>query len=152
MNRWRFAHYVDTVKHKSWVLWYALRACRALLWRAVVHDLSKFSRVEVRGFEQARPIFERAEYGSPEYQEALDVLGPSLQHHYQSNLHHPEHFGGNVERMSPLDRLEMLCDWLAASRRKGGDIYKSLDINSDRFGLSDAYVEGLLSDLGEMGL
>ena len=152
MNKYHRAHYADTITHKVLVFWYILKICRALAWRAIIHDLSKFSECEVRGFERARPIFERAEYGSSEYQEALNTLGPSLNHHYQSNSHHPEHFEGGVLRMSPIDQLEMLCDWAAASKRKNGSIYKSMNINADRFGLSDKMIEGFLSDLGEIGL
>jgi len=152
MNKYRRAHYIDTIVHKILIFWYVLKTCRALLWRAIIHDLSKFYEDEVRGFERARPIFEQAQYGSPEYQKALDTLGPSLEYHYQRNLHHPEHFGGDVKRMSSLDRIEMLCDWKAASRRKGGNFSKSLNINADRFDLTDAMLEGLVSDAGEIGL
>lgn len=152
MNRYRRSHYLDTLAHKGLVVWYVLKACRVLLWRAVIHDLSKFSAIEVQGFERTRPLFETATYGSPEYQKALETLGPSLQHHYDSNTHHPEHFGGAIARMSAFDQLEMVCDWIAASRRKRSDIYTSLDINAKRFGLTDEQLESLTVAIGELGL
>jgi hypothetical protein len=151
-NRYRRAHYVDTIIHKCLVFWYVLKACHVLLRRAIVHDLSKFYADEVRGFERARPIFERAEYGSDEYQEALGALGPSLRYHYERNMHHPEHFDGNVSRMSPLDQIEMLCDWKAACMRKRGDFVASLEYNAERFGLGDEILGGYLSVAGEVGL
>lgn len=151
-NKYRRHHYIDTIVHKCLMFWYILKTCCVLLWRAVVHDLSKFYADEVSGFERARPIFERAKYGSDEYQKALDALGPSLRYHYERNMHHPEHFDGDVGRMSPLDQLEMLCDWKAACMRRGGDFVASLEYNAERFGLSDEMHEGFLAVAGEVGL
>ena len=33
-------------KHKMYVLWYILKACKALIIRGLKHDLSKFSKEE----------------------------------------------------------------------------------------------------------
>ena len=39
--------------------------------------------------------------------------------------------------MNLIDLLEMICDWKAATlRHDDGDIYKSLEINHQRFGYS----------------
>ena len=41
-----------------------------------------------------------------------------------------------------LDVVEMLCDWMVAVKRhEDGDIYKSIEINKERFGLSDQLVQ-----------
>ncbi|MFW6247029.1 MAG: DUF5662 family protein [bacterium] len=38
-------------------------------------------------------------------------------------------------KMNLIDILEMLCDWIAASERHSdGDIFKSIEINQERFG------------------
>jgi len=39
--------------------------------------------------------------------------------------------------MSIIDLSEMLCDWIAVAENKGGDIYKSIEINQKRFNFSD---------------
>jgi len=44
----------------------------------------------------------------------------------------------SVNSMTLFDLLEMLIDWIAASRRHAdGDIERSLEINRDRFAMSD---------------
>lgn len=48
----------------------------------------------------------------------------------------------SVTRMNLFDLLEMLCDWLAATKRHAdGDIQKSIEINRDRFNLSPQLVQ-----------
>jgi hypothetical protein len=111
-----------------------LKACRALVRRALVHDLSKYSRAEAPYFERALPFLRRSEYGSSEYKAALAMLGPALDHHYLYNSHHPEFYDGHVDWMSPLDQIEMLCDHRAATRRHAtGDMRKSMEINAERW-------------------
>ena len=37
-----------------------------------------------------------------------------------------------------IDLIEMICDWKAASERHAdGNVYKSIEINQERFGYSD---------------
>ena len=39
--------------------------------------------------------------------------------------------------MTLIDVIEMLCDWIATTKRmKDGDIFKSLEIQKERFGIS----------------
>ena len=43
-----------------------------------------------------------------------------------------------IEFSNLIDLVEMICDWKAASERHAdGDIYKSIEINQQRFGYSD---------------
>ena len=58
-----------------------------------------------------------------------------------------------VNGMSLLDLLEMLLDWKAASERMqgGGDIIKSIEINTERFSLSPQTVNFLKNTACEMG-
>jgi len=67
----------------------------------------------------------------------------ALQHHYSENSHHPEHYENGVNGMDLLDLIEMLCDWKAASERMqgGGDIIRSIGVNTERFKLSPQLVE-----------
>lgn len=131
--KWKFINFVETTKHKTWVAWYLLKACAALIRRAIVHDLSKYSKDEAPFFEVALPKLRNLEYGSDEYKTAILSLGPALKHHDRNNSHHPEYWNG-VESKSPLDTIEMLCDWKAATRRHAtGNFSKSLEVNEKRF-------------------
>lgn len=60
--------------------------------------------------------------------------------------------GAAIGRMSLIALLEMLCDWKAASERHDtGDILRSLDINKERFGISDQLDSILRNTVAEMG-
>ena len=77
-------------------------------------------------------------YGSEAYKQMLKDLQPTLDHHYANNSHHPEHYPNGIDDMDLFDIVEMLMDWKAASERhEDGNIYKSIDINKDRFKMSD---------------
>lgn len=115
-----------------------------LVYRAKVHDASKLVEPEASAFNQATSSLKGLTYGSIEYQRVLqNVLAPAVQHHYENNTHHPEHWdikennqwaNVGVRRMSLLDQLEMLADWKAAGERHAdGSLVRSLDINRKRF-------------------
>lgn len=151
--KWKVINFIETTKHKFWVAWYLLGVCRALLWRAIVHDLSKYGPAEAPYFEKALPKLKNLDYGSDEYMAAIASLGPALKHHYLRNSHHPEHWPNGFYDMSGLDVLEMLCDWKAAGRRhQTGDMRKSLEINAKRFDIEHAWMETLIQDAEEIGL
>lgn len=58
-----------------------------------------------------------------------------------------------VRGMSLLDLVEMLCDWIAATKRHAdGDIRRSIEINQQRFGYSDEVKAILLNTLPALGL
>jgi len=59
----------------------------------------------------------------------------------------------SVDGMTLLDVLEMLLDWKAATERMkgGGDIRRSLQINTERFNLSPQLVSILANTIEEMG-
>lgn len=151
--KWKIVNFIETTKHKLWVSWYILFACIALLRRAIAHDLSKYSRYEASAFEAALPKLRNLEYGSDEYKAAIASLGNALSHHYKDNLHHPEHWGGRIDNMSPLDQIEMLCDWKAAGKRhKTGNMVQSLLVNRKRFEASILFHDALERDAKEIGL
>ena len=109
-----------------------------ILKRSIVHDNSKLLPPEKQMFDIAVGKLKDAEYGTEEYQKCLDELGPALQHHYEHNSHHPEHYHNGVKDMTLLDILEMVADWKAAGERtKDGSLEKSLEVNKERFGISD---------------
>jgi len=114
-----------------------------LISRANRHDDSKLQPPEKEIFDKYTPRLKSLTYGSPEWNENMDILKKEgLEHHYQHNSHHPEHFKNGVNGMDIFDVIEMLFDWKAASERHDdGDIFKSLEINRKRFGISDQLYE-----------
>jgi Rad3-related DNA helicase len=53
-----------------------------------------------------------------------------------------------VSNMNLFDLLEMLIDWYAATKRhNNGDIYRSVEVNRDRFDMSDQLVQIFLNTI-----
>lgn len=114
----------------------------SLIARSECHDQSKLQSPEVEVFTELTPKLAKSTYGSEEYKGFLKELGSALDHHYAENSHHPEHYKDGVNDMNLLDLIEMLCDWKAASERhEDGDIMRSIEINTKRFGLSEQLVK-----------
>lgn len=130
---------VDTLKHSLRVGELLTDVIGALCYRAVHHDLSKTKPPEVAYFDEHSEHLSQLTYGSEEYRAELRAMKPGVEHHYQANRHHPEHFADGVAGMTLVDVMEMLADWKAASERTraGGSLSRSLEINTDRFALSD---------------
>lgn len=119
--------------------------------RAIFHDASKLQLPEVNGFNPLGENLRGVTYGSDEYRRVIDsVLGPALHHHYCTNSHHPEYYASyttdetgkriynkdGITKMSLLDLIEMLVDWKAASKRHAdGSMFRSFQINRERFGI-----------------
>lgn len=131
----------DTKDHINLVAKLMLDAAGEFRVRAANHDRSKFSPEERETYERVVPKIQEATrlhgYGSDEYKAAIAELGPALEHHYAHNSHHPSHYEQGIAGMTLLDVHEMLCDWLAVCQQHGGDIYQSLEINRERFGIDD---------------
>jgi len=129
-----FIHYGGTTKHKLWVSWFIFKIVKSLIWRAIVHDLSKYTPTEAKGFIKVIHTLKDSTYGSEEYKESLRSIRPSIDSHYEKNRHHPEHFKKGIQTMNIVDFTEMYCDWQAATRRhKDGDIFESILKNEKRF-------------------
>jgi len=130
-----FIHYGGTTKHKLWVSWYIFKVVKALIWRAITHDLSKYTPTEAKGFIKVIHKLKDSTYGSEEYKESLRSIKPSIDNHYSKNRHHPEFFKKGMLTMNIVDFTEMYCDWQAATKRhKDGFIFDSIITNKKRFG------------------
>lgn len=128
----------ETLKHIKKVQTYLNNAAIELLQRANKHDDSKLESPEKELFDKYTTVLAKLEYGSDEYKESLKKLKPALDHHYANNSHHPEYYKNGIDDMDLFDILEMAVDWLAATERtSSGDIYKSIEINKERFKMSD---------------
>lgn len=123
------------------------------LWlRSGKHDASKLEEPEKSMYDKFTPKLKSMTYGSDEYKACLKAMGPALKHHYEHNLHHPEHWENGINDMSLLDVIEMLADWRAASMRHAdGDLEKSLKINVERFGISNQLAVIMLNTIRELG-
>ncbi len=129
----------DTLAHILRVNELLLGCAAFLLSRAAVHDNSKLHEPEKSAFDRLKALsLSGMAYGSEEYKACLRAEKPAIEHHYKANSHHPEYFSDGVNGMTLLDVLEMFMDWKAASERmtNGGDIMKSIELNTERFGLS----------------
>lgn len=128
----------QTYEHIGVVRGYLAQVVKQLLDRAQDHDASKLIDPELSTFDEYTPKLKHSTFGSDEYKGFLVGMGEGLQHHYQANRHHPEHFKHGVDDMNLIDLVEMICDWLAAVQRHAdGDIRRSININQERFGYSD---------------
>jgi hypothetical protein len=112
--------------------------CTELAKRGKEHDKSKMEAPEVDYFAVATPKLKGLTYGSEEYKACLREIKPAIDHHNKVNRHHPEHHKNGVDDMTLIDLMEMICDWIAASKRHAdGDVLKSIEINKKRHNLSD---------------
>lgn len=136
----------DTLLHIKRVNEFLCSVAQEFLERAKKHDLSKLESPEKELFDKYTPLLKNTTYGSEEYKNFLKELKPALDHHYENNTHHPEYYAFGIEGMNLFDILEMLVDWKAATERHAdGDIFKSIQLNKDRFKISDQLTQILLN-------
>lgn len=128
----------DTEAHIARVAMYIEMIRGMLKLRADDHDASKLLSPEKECFDEITPLLKGTTYGSEEYRATLRKMKPAIDHHQKNNRHHPEFFYNGINGMNLIDLIELICDWKAASERHAdGDIYRSLKINKERFGISD---------------
>jgi len=120
--------------------------------RATLHDATKLQSPEFEMFAGNTGQLNGLTYGSDEYEaQRKKMLGEALGHHYENNRHHPEHFEQGVDDMTLIDLMEMFCDWKAATERHAdGDIFKSIEHNTGRFGLSEQLAQILRNTVKEL--
>jgi len=129
---------IDTLKHIMRVRELLIVAIVDLVARSHNHDRSKIEMPEKELYDKLTPLLFQSEYDSEEYRGFLQELKPALDHHYDNNSHHPEHYKNGIDGMNLFDLLEMFLDWKAATERHvDGNIYDSLIINRKRFNMTD---------------
>ncbi len=142
----------NTITHIASVQYQLGQIIEDLLNRRDAHDASKLQEPEKSGYDQWTPKLGAVAYGSEEYQAALVAMKPFLDHHYQNNDHHPEHFELGINGMNLLQLLEMLADWKAAAIRRGdGDMRKSFEISKVRFGVPEQLASILSNTIDYLG-
>ena len=118
----------DTRKHQMLVAERMTACAKRLLDKASVHDASKFSDQEREIYTETgwKLNHENIEYGSEEYKKIVAEMGKAWEHHQLVNDHHIGFFktyqsqtlNDPVRAMDLFALIEMLCDWIAASKRK----------------------------------
>ena len=153
-----FKHLFLVIRHKNAVLIHAWKC--GILWRGIVHDLSKFSPEE---------FFESVKY----YQGNRSPIGACRRatgmsrawlHHKGRNKHHIEYWTDPDCQIPPLMpykyAVECICDKLAATKTYKGKEYKPEDALAhwQRYGnkvqgnpKTLAFVEKVFTDLCEHG-
>ena len=132
----------DTLLHIKRVAQLLTEASAELIRRANVHDNSKLTSPEKEFFDEFTPKLAGSTYGSDEYKGFLKELKVGLDHHYANNSHHPEHYPNGINGFDLFDLIEMFFDWKAATERHNdGNIFKSIQINKERFKYSDQIAE-----------
>jgi hypothetical protein len=118
-NLWkpRLQHIKRVLIHK----WYVFRAgiwCGVPMWRLIIHDWSKFTPTEIKGYAFK---FFGGKGDDATWKRAWE-------HHYLWNDHHPEYWQHDEQGrplpapriMTPAAVAEMVADWLGASRAYNG--------------------------------
>ena len=141
-----------TLFHSQRVGELMIQVIKEALDRSTFHDRSKTESPEVEVFDEFTPKLKASTYGSDKYKGYLAAMGEGLKHHYEANRHHPEHFPNGQNDMTLVDLIEVLADWKAATERHDdGDLAKSLEIQRERFGLSDQLVAILRNTVEHFG-
>lgn len=137
---------VETQKHIELVRKFIRLFTDKLTTRGVDHDRLKMKSPEVEIFTEFTPKLANTTYGSEEYKAFLEQMKPALEHHYANYRHHPEHFVDGINDMNLIDLVEMICDWKASTlRHNDGNLLKSIEINAQRFGMSEQLTQILIN-------
>jgi hypothetical protein len=123
--------------------------------RGYDHDLTKLEPEELPHYVATIDEFDKHPFGTEGYKKAKESLGPSVQHHYKHNRHHPEHFPDGVDGMNLIDLLEMVCDWKAATQNHPenvGDMQKSIQWAEEKYKISPQLANILYNTARDYGM
>lgn len=129
MNKyWR--HLKTITKHK----WYVFVACAhvGLVWRGIIHDLSKYSPIEF--FSSAR--YFQGNKSPTEVEKAKSSYSIAWMNHKAKNKHHWQYWLDNEgDQIFPIEMpvkyiKEMLCDWLGAGKAYNKDSWTIDDLKT----------------------
>ena len=144
----------DTRAHQQEVCRVMIKMAKKFLDRAISHDSSKHEEPERSHYIE--PVFvlntEEVPYGSKRYKEVTAQMGVGWDHHKLHNDHHPEFFGSYVhsendplKKMNLFSLMEMLCDWIAASKRRNNRPELALEAMAKKYPI-DEQVYKILSN------
>lgn len=141
----------DTMEHKNRINLVMNELIKELIYRRNHHDDSKLESPEKEAYDMYIPLLQKVEYGSREYDIIKQRMAKTcLNHHYEMNRHHPEHFpNSDISNMTLVDLLEMFCDHLAASMKSDTEYEKGEEINKDKYHYSDDIYKILINTYNE---
>ena len=85
------------------------------------------------------------------YNKNLELIRPTIEHHYSRNRHHPEHWSDGIKDMTLVDLIEMISDVCAASERnKNGNIRKSLEMHTEKYKITPQLRQVLENTIREL--
>lgn len=129
---------LDLEKHLALVRNNILQIILWLSQRGICHDQSKFSDIEIDAYLTIKDRISAVPFGSAEYETIKQEIQYAVDHHYQHNRHHPEHFKNGINDMNIVDLIEMFCDWVAANKRNPqNDVHHSIDVCCDKYKIPD---------------
>ena len=139
--------YQDTFVHKDYVMQVCSKFAeylreqdleedaKKLMERAASHDNSKIvNKDEFRALTSI--INDKSCLGDAKAQLSM-FKQDSIELHWKHNAHHPEHFT-SYDDMSRIDRMEMVCDWMARSIQYKSDLLQFVETRqNERFHFSE---------------
>lgn len=105
----------EILRHNGIVSHLLRQLARKLEERADLHDNSKFNWDELEGFIEFKALARVHPFGTEAYYQAQEKYKPAIDLHMSRNPHHPEYYGGDLNKMSLIDFMEMICDWTGAT-------------------------------------
>lgn len=144
---------VDTRKHQQMVAELLISFAKKLLDRAIKHDASKLEEPERSHYID--PVYalntEEVPYGSERYKELTAQMGEGWSHHKHKNDHHIEFFepysvqtlNDPIRALDLFALVEMLADWIAASKRRGNNSGDALKFMKKKYHI-DEQVEAII--------
>lgn len=141
----------DVMEHKTRVSIMMSKISRDLVRRGNLHDNSKLKSPEMEIYEAHIDELSNAKFGTDEYTRAMDNIRPALNHHYENNDHHPEHFKDGIFDMNLIQIIEALCDIKAVQDKKGGNIIDTLPTWMEQKNIPENYYMVLKNTLEYMG-
>ena len=147
----------EEIVHKEHVEYHrqcVQKFCNTIAERIVLgglhHDETKLEEPECSIFVE-HAFDKKRSYGSEEYYKRLDTdLKEALDHHYDHNRHHPEHFENGISGMDLVDVVEMTSDWIAASGYHKSKFEEIVQHNAVRFNIPDQLVSVILNTYDEV--
>ena len=146
--------YQDTFIHKE----YVLQVCdkfadylksqgqsdfaNELRQRAIVHDNSKITNKDE--FAALTSIINDKICLGSTTTELSEAKKACIALHWKNNKHHPEYYQ-NYEEMSTVDRIEMVCDWMARSLQYKNNLIEYVEVKQKpRFNFSEEMYKEIL--------
>jgi hypothetical protein len=118
----------DQLDHIRRVQGHIWEFCHLLVQRALWHDASKFEAIEYEAFLASRDSLNASKDGKDEeYQKHL--RGRGIQHHLETNSHHPEFWDARKEEMPIIAAIIMYFDWLSRCEQKKADMQNFREYN-----------------------